>query len=121
MPVDLTRARAKISGYGPNRNNDALNALVHVLATKMNDVPNPDHDRDATRRLLCNTFSEEWGTKLDWNQLTAVLRETHDPLHKEMLLGPALRRMLPEEERVGSAEISPESVAKLARKFNIRV
>jgi hypothetical protein len=123
MPIAFDQMNAKLSQY---RGNGPLNALVHVFADKIANIP-VDNAVAAppvtTRADLCAAFHAEWGTYLDWAQLQAVLTATTDPMHREMLLGPVLRRLLPDEGQGGdgATEVSVDAVATLGKRFGIRV
>ncbi len=122
MPIAFDHMNAKTSHY---QNNGPLNALVHVLVSKKADGQSVIQPDPALQRELSKAFYDEWGTYLSLQQLVRIVEHTTDPMHREMLLGPVLRRMLPEEETgqgdSGSAEVSVEAVAKLGKRFGIRV
>lgn len=122
MPIAFDQMNAKTSNY---QNNGPLNALVHALVAKQANgqpVIQPD---PALQRELSQAFYDEWGTYLSLQQLTNIIEHTTDPMHREMLLGPVLRRMSAADEGEqgdsGSPEVSVEAVAKLGKRFGIRV
>ena len=121
MPVAFDQMNAKTSNY---QDNGPLNALVHVFASVKDGQPVIQPNL-ALQRELSQAFYDEWGTYLSLQQLAEIVQHTTDPMHREMLLGPVLRRMLSEEETgqgdSGSAQVSVEAVAKLGKRFGIRV
>lgn len=124
MPT-IDQIQGKVTDY---QNNGALNALVHVLVPRIvgdaygNDANDP---HASLKQNFCAAFDAEWGTYLSWEQLQAKLRQVTDPVAREQLLGPVLRRMLGQNfsKKKDGHFIQPSAfhVAKLANVFNIAV
>ncbi len=116
--------RAKTTDY---QNNGGLNALAHILVSKLDAVP----VAAVGRVELINAFNQEYGVFLDpanpisWTKVTDMLKSIKDPRSLEVMVGPLLRRLLPAPLHVPRADgvwlpVDAADVLTVAQKFEIK-
>lgn len=107
--------RAQTTG---DQNNCGLNALVHTLVPNMGRVP----ENAEGRVELCDAFNARYNTQLTWEALILEMQGIVNPVDKERILGPVLRRLLlNERDRNSDTMLTAVQVQEVAHKFNIRV